>query len=222
MISDRLKCIFIHIPKCGGTSLESALWLPEEKTDANLFGGLIDRYHNPYQTGALQHLKALAVRHVVGRERFDEYFKFTIIRNPFSRAVSQYNYSRESRFLRRYIGLGKRDDFKTYLQKIHRKSHVQWEPQVSFLYDHRGRQMVDYIGRLEDVDAAFTHICTEVGVTAELPHKKKSGQKAPYQSYYDEESIAYIEDVYADDLEVLGYRFEPLDEAAAVKTGTHG
>ena len=220
MISDRLKCIFIHIPKCGGTSLETALWQPEEKTDANLFGGLIDKYHNPYQTGALQHLKALAVRHVVGRARFEEYFKFTIIRNPFSRAVSQYNYSLESRFLRRYIGLNKRDDFNTYLRKIHVRSHVQWEPQVSFLFDHRGRQMVDYIGRLEEIETAFAHICAKVGVTAELGHKKKSAKKIPWQSYYDEEAIAYIEDVYADDLEVFGYAFEPLSDAAS--TGTHG
>lgn len=211
MISDRLNCVFIHIPKCAGTSIESALWTPEEKTAENLFGGMLNKYQNPYQTGGMQHLKALQVRHIIGREKFDAAFKFTIVRNPFARAVSQFQYIKGLRFLRKYIGLGTKDDFKTYLQKIHKRTHIQWEPQVSFVYDHQGRQMVDYVGRFEELQAAFQHICSELNLEAELPHKKKSEHKSvPYQSYYDEESIAYIEDVFADDLEVFGYRFEPL------------
>jgi len=71
--------------------------------------------------------------------------------------------------------------------------------------------MVDYVGRFEELQSSFQHICAELNIQADLPHKKKSDQKSiPYQSYYDAESIAYIEDVFADDLEVFGYRFEPL------------
>jgi len=214
MISDRLKCVFIHIPKCGGTSIENALWAPEEKTQQNLFGGLIDPFHNAYQTGALQHLKGLQVRHVIGREIYNAYFKFAIVRNPFARAVSQFHYIKERKGLRKFIGMKPSDDFKTYLDKTHRRTHVQWEPQVSFLFDHQGRSMVDYIGRLEDMQTAFQDICQRLGVTAELPHSKKSERKVPYQTFYDAESIAYIEDVYADDLEVFGYGFESLNEPA--------
>lgn len=75
MINHRLQCIFIHIPRTGGTSIESALcgqdwWqiAPAEK-----------------------HLIASQARAVYA-EYWDSYFKFSFVRHPFTRFASMAKY----------------------------------------------------------------------------------------------------------------------------------
>ena len=57
MISYKNNCIFVHIPKTGGTSIESLIWKNNKSRSVeNLWMGFVDDYHNKYQTGGLQHL----------------------------------------------------------------------------------------------------------------------------------------------------------------------
>src|SRR5437764_1415016 len=94
VISDTYSCIFVHIPKCGGSSIETVLW-PGSRTVADLWMGFVDEFHNPHQTGGLQHLHAAQIRAEVGKQRFDAYLKFAFVRNPFDRIVSQFASMRE-------------------------------------------------------------------------------------------------------------------------------
>jgi hypothetical protein len=210
MISKRHNCIFVHIPKCGGSSLESLIWSAAERTPENLCKGMINGYYNPYQTGGLQHLKALQIRQHVGDDVFDRSFKFAIIRNPFDKAVSQYLYMAKRKDLRNFIGMSEDDDFLSYLKKTQRRSHIQWEAQVSFLYDFRGRQLVDYVGRFEKLELAMAEISQRIGLDlgAPIPHLNRSLARGEYQNYYCEESKRMVEDFYRDDLEVFEYGFE--------------
>lgn len=94
MISKEKNCIFIHIPKTGGTSIENMIWQADEKVEKNLCMGLVSRYHNKYQTGGLQqHLLASQVKQEGGDIFFNSAFKFSMVRNPFDRILSQYHYT---------------------------------------------------------------------------------------------------------------------------------
>jgi hypothetical protein len=51
MVSYERKAIFIHIPKGGGTSIEQLIWPIEQgRSEADLWMGFKDKYHNKYQT----------------------------------------------------------------------------------------------------------------------------------------------------------------------------
>lgn len=106
------------------------IW-PGERTEADLWMGFISRYRNRYQTGGVQHLLARQIREEVGAEVFESYFKFTFVRNPWDKAVSQFASMRDRADLRELIGMASDASLSEYLQLTERHGHVQWERQVS-------------------------------------------------------------------------------------------
>ena len=71
MISKDKKCIFIHIPKTAGTSIEKMI--QGEK----------------YIKGWSSHQK---INEYKDDDKFHEYFKFSFVRNPYERILSVFNY----------------------------------------------------------------------------------------------------------------------------------
>lgn len=210
MISHLHKCIFVHIPKTGGTSVEDLIW-PQisERSAQDLWMGKIDQHSNKYQTGGLQHLLARQIQLEVGHEVFDSYFKFTMVRNPWDRLVSQYAHMSKRKGLRNYIGMKEGDPLKRYLELIGKRRHVQWEPQTSFILSPQGHRLVDFIGRFENFNESVMDVLTHLGLgTCSIPHAKR-GERGPYQSYYDLEAQEIVADRYAADIELFGYEFEP-------------
>lgn len=73
MISHELKCIFLHPNKCGGKSIEKAIWQVEP------------------QSGSADHRHAKDYILEYGQETWDNYFTFGFSRNPWDRLVSIYH-----------------------------------------------------------------------------------------------------------------------------------
>jgi hypothetical protein len=213
MISHRHRCIFVHIPKTGGHSIETVIW-PGGRTEDTLWMGFVDEFHNKYQTGGLQHLHATQIREEVGAEIFDAYFRFSFVRNPWDKAVSQYAYMRTRPDLRRFLGMGDDDDFATYLHLIQERLHVQWEPQHAFVCDDDGNLLVDFLGRFETFDADTRELLARIKVrigrrrrrVRSVPHRNKS-ERSHYRDYYDDETKALVAKVYERDIELFGYTF---------------
>ena len=213
MISYELKCIFIHIPKCGGSSIERTLWpRPEDRKEANLYGGFISKYLNKYQTGGLQHLLASQVREEVGMNVFETFYKFAFVRNPWDRVVSQFAYMQQRPDLMDYVGMSQETEFKAYLELIQQKEHVQWMPQHRFLLDEDGTLLVDQIGRLESLRTDFSSILAKLNLnkSAQLTHANRSDRQ-PIEKYYnDRETVEIVANIYSEDIKLFGYCFDQL------------
>lgn len=176
--------------------------------------GFVDKYHNKYQTGGLQHLLAHQVRSEVGPEVFSAYFKFTVVRNPWDKAVSGYVYMDEREDLRDYVGMKRGAEFNTYLDLIARKRHVQWEPQSNFVRDENNEPLLDFVGRFENYPAAVAEVLQRIGVGPQpLPHENRS-ERRPYQSYYDREAKERVASLYAADIRTFGYEYTECPAAA--------
>jgi hypothetical protein len=206
MISDQHRCIFVHIPKCGGTSIEDVIW-PPPRRESDLWMGFIDTYHNKYQTGGLQHLTATQIRSEVGEVRFAAYWRFSIVRNPFDRLVSQYASMPRRPDLCDLIGFAPDGDFSTYLHAIARKAHVQWMAQEAFLTDRDGRVLVDTLYRYENFEQDASVIFARLGLAATMVPHANRGERGPYQDYYGAAERRFVADRFAADLARFGYQF---------------
>lgn len=216
MISYKYQCIFVHIPKAGGTSVEDVIWPSNhDRTEANLWKGLVGEYSNKYQTGGLQHLLASQIRQEVSEDIFNQFFKFTVVRNPWDKAVSQFSYMKTRPDLRQLIGMKENTEFKTYLALIQETKHIQWEEQYKFFLDENGEEIVDFVGRLENFNRDLLKILEKINRKSPLvarkieniPHSKKS-IRSHYKDYYDDESKEIVHQLYARDIDILGYTFE--------------
>ncbi len=168
--------------------------------------GFVDAFHNKYQTGGLQHLFATQIRAEVGSETFKEYYKFSIVRNPWSKTVSQFSYMKSRPDLREFLGMNEDDVFKRYLELIRKKTHVQWDKQYKFVLDNNGEPLVDFIGRFEEYDAAVSTILRHLQIDAKVG-RAQSSPHAPYAEYYDAESIELVADLFREDIGIFKYSF---------------
>jgi chondroitin 4-sulfotransferase 11 len=199
VISHKHKFIFVHIPKCAGTSIE------------NLFTPDVNWWLRKTNLGSEQHLTIGEMKRINKyNEHLSTYFKFSVIRNPWSRFLSAYKFAKN--------GFRKtRCSFKEFClntqkncpQKGPHKPYYRYikTQQFDYLCDGSGEIVVDFICKLENLQEDFNIICDKIGIPRkQLPHTNKSKHKH-YTEYYDEETRQIVAEKYKKDIEYFGYEF---------------
>jgi hypothetical protein len=203
MISHIHKGIFIHVPKTAGTSICKRL--PFKVVNLNSASdGSNDGVTGAYKIGTARRMKR-------GLEDvWDDYFKFAFVRNPWDRTVSCWKknapgYKSFSSFL----------DALPYLDsprksKMGRKRRgVIWHslPQLDHICDAKGKLIVDYVGRFENLQEDLGIVCDKLGIAEKkLPHCNKSKHK-PYWEYYTDSRRRFVYELYKREIEYFGYKF---------------
>jgi hypothetical protein len=226
VISHEHRCIFIHIPKCAGTSIEAALGhLAHHRGER---GGQDHRslrmLQRPFLTPDLlrspENLRELARRagaRLRGRtnprnrlrvtcEQYASYFKFAIVRNPWSRAFSAYRNVLRDPIHRMQHGIETEISFAEYLRRFAGQRMIT--PQLHFIRDFSGAVPLDFIGRFERLTADFQEACRRMGLRnpPPLPHELK-GDCKDYRQHYDDASIELVRQVYREEIELFRYEF---------------
>jgi hypothetical protein len=211
MLCHHYRCIFVHIPKCGGTSIEY-VFLGLLGLDWKRRAPLLLRPNGNPDLGPprLAHLSAgeyLQYKYV-SPDMFSRYFKFTFVRDPWARAVSLYH----------SVGHRRYPDFRAFLSALcdgtEQKRRWFCKPQMDFIVDDNGELMVDFVGRLESMNDDFEAVAgrLELG-EVEVPHRNRSRRIekeqgiSSYRDLYDDETLALVSEYYRRDIEFLGYRF---------------
>lgn len=207
LISETKKFIFIHVQKTAGTSLTQVL-APHclQPSDSRLNRIASDLRLVRWQQHRFRiHDPLRRVQGVLPAPIYADMFKFAFVRNPWSRLVSWYDYilRTDSHHRRASVaGLGGFDTFVDLYTRNPRRS--QW----SMLVNRDGQLGVDFVGRLENLDADVARLCDQLGIeTTALPHRNKAVDK-PYQSYYSQRSADWVRDRWQAEIKAFGYRFD--------------
>jgi hypothetical protein len=183
----KLNCLFIHIPKCAGTTVRKTLF--NDKIGWHM---PISFYENLFP------------------QFYTNSFKFTFVRHPLDRAYSAYSYiynneHRRNSSMRKVIK--HYDNFDSFIQNWltleNAKKHVLFCNQVDFLENSMGLINMDFIGKQENFDEDFLEICNKFNKTY-TPQKINASQREINPSFQDK-TINKIYEIYKKDYDILGY-----------------
>lgn len=206
MINHRHKIIFVHINKCAGQSIRRAL----------------PRGTRGHHT--IMHY--LALLESEGRDPA-EYFKFTFVRNPWSKVASFYHYHKRRKWDMFPWDERSAPEFNPFIQKLFVENdgalaveifrgrsgesthHLRLRSSLDWVSGPDGEVLVDFIGRVENLQADFDEVCDHAGLKRrKLPHANASAH-APYWEYYDETSREIVAERFRRDIDYFGYTFGP-------------
>jgi hypothetical protein len=137
----------------------------------------------------------------VDDDKWDKYFKFAFVRNPWDRMVSAWK-NRSHTY----------ESFKDFVKAYpypEEKVDLIWHtmPQLTHICDDRGEYMVNHIGRFENLQHDFELICSALDMPKhKLPHKNKTTHHH-YTHYYDDETIERVASNFSRDIERLNYKY---------------
>ena len=198
IISHHHKFIFIHIPRTGGVSTQTAL---SSYYDAHPLAHVDPRYQGYHYHSTLQEYQ----------DSLKTYFKWTRVTNPWDRLVSIYNRRRSnSEFARDYKRAAEEaihNSFDNWVDlQIAQKS--EWAlNQRRYIKD----QNIDFISRFESIDKDFSFFCSKVGLPEiKLPHIKGHPHVC-YKEYYHDKLIDKLLNcaTFREDLNYLSYDHQP-------------
>ena len=189
-------CVFIHVPKVAGTSINQAI------------------YGRP-----MGHYTAMEVRNSFPG-LFNNLPVFTLVRNPWSRAVSAW----------RFACLGKTNvmgihnpeqyqipefsSFERFLLDWLQKKDVLkldfvFRPQYLFICDEKGDVLVDHLGRLEELPETKRYMEEHLEITKSIGMANSSMGETDYRCYYHTyEMIDAVRRVYDADITKFNYDFD--------------
>jgi len=229
MICKPFNCLFVHIPKTAGRSVEmyfmNKLGLDREISSDRAQLLITDNDDPARGTEKQSHLSAseyVQCGHVTQTE-FSSLYKFSFVRNPWSRLVSEYRY-------RSFLSHKSFKDF--VMNKLpapgwdDKYRHIM--PQTEMLYDSDGNLLVDFVGKFEHLNRDFEQVCKQLGFDdSSLSHINSSDKKSrelrrkfrnfihrngeanlrKYVDFYDDETREFVSTLYRKDIENFGYSF---------------
>jgi len=245
ILSHRYGFIFIKPTKVAGTSIEINLakHCGEEDiiTPITIFSASRDEdfYEHParnYEGGFYNHMSPAEIIEKVGCETWNDYFKFTVARNPWDYLVSRLWWERakvsekrvnlptvkrplkESLFDPRAYRKAMRilswnvtreepfADFSEFLESLD-----PWFINDRFYFDQEGKPLADFYLRYENLENDYEEVCGKLEIPYSPLVKTKSKTRKDrrhYSAFYDDRSRRIVEERCAREIAYFAYRFE--------------
>ena len=175
--------VFIHIPKTGGTSLERALGLP-----------------------FLNHDDAMQRQAKLGDARWQNRFKFTVIRNPYHRSVSLYLYNNRHR---RWSEMEFVADFERRLGRLCEQKDTNSLPrrflQWDWITDEQNKILIDRVYQLEELHECERELSEILKRRIRVPIIKRGNRSHLAEALLTQEARGMISHLCATDFERFSF-----------------
>ena len=214
IISHKHKFIFIHIPKCAGSSVDHILmslmglnW-PKQWAEVPTDEALILRVAKQYGNSECleQHDTIREVEDYFDKMNWDisQYFKFCFLRNPWARRVSQYAYGLK---MTEITGAqwAKEISEMTFDEFISKRN----DSQLNWVKNKSGEIAVDFIGNTSNFQDSLDVIFDRINFPrSDSGHVRVNKTKhKDYTEYYNKETIELIAKNCHEDIKYFDYKF---------------
>lgn len=206
LLSHRKQFIFIHNYKVAGTSISKSLkqydnysFLNSTFSDKlNFLMGIYPRIYSQRFSG---HISAVDLKRKIPDFIFNNYFKFGFVRDPWDWQVSLYTYMLQFKEHHQHRLIRLLKDFDEYIDwRVHNDLHLQRE----FFYD-QDRCLMDFIGKMENLEKDFKKICKRLDIDVHLPHLNSSRKDNNYLKFYSKRSLDMVSQAYEEDVKLFNY-----------------
>lgn len=205
MINHKTKCIFIHIPRTAGTSIEYAIQGNDQWN--------ISRRR--------KHLIASTAKKIY-KEYWDDYFKFAFVRNPWSRMISLCKYGNfHPREYNRTYGCDIQSgilNIGTYSEKFPTGYEIdprtysaddKFKPAIpNAIYSNILNEELNFIGKFETLKSDCEFISEKIKKKIILSKKQETSNHQHYTKYYTKEIKDDIHKMFEYDINRFDYRYE--------------
>ncbi|MBD3896209.1 sulfotransferase family 2 domain-containing protein [Halomonas sp. ML-15] len=192
----RTGCIYIHIPKAAGTSVNKAI-----------YGRTLGHYTADEIQSRFPKL-------------FVKAFVFSFVRNPWDRVLSAYRFAKVGKtdsmgmYRPEQYQIPEFESFERFLfewlakQSILKVDFV-FQPQSKFVLGKDGQSMVDYIGKVESLDTDMKYVESVLGKNISVGRENITSEKADYRSaYVNDDMVELVRSLYREDVDKFGYTFD--------------
>lgn len=209
LVSKKHNFIFVHIFRCGGNSVRKMLGAPAVGSTVNTLNG---------KEVLGVHVDAVDLKQYyenIGKSAFyDNAFKFTFVRNPFSWLVSTY----------KYIAYSPGHGFNSTVCNMNYLEFLHWYVEVAmklnrpfgankyqqlhhFIYNEDEELLVDFVGNMEHLSRDMKVIEEETGITIDTIEHINRTVSTSWKSYYNHNSIKYVQNQFQTDLKWFDYSY---------------
>ncbi len=208
LISDSHKFIFLRMRKVASTSMQAILRplcipVPQSKFAHLKSRARLEWNYRQYVPRA--HENILAAKNRMPRENFNDYFKFAFVRNPWERLVSEYEFILNRPQHGRHKRVNSLNNFAEFIHmQIPRKDAYQF----NMLCNRKGRLLMDFVGKLENLDQDWKTVCERTGIPHQTLPRKNVTERKPYQEYYEPDTIQLVEKHWAKEIELFEYTYQ--------------
>ncbi|MDV7390804.1 sulfotransferase family 2 domain-containing protein [Arthrospira platensis SPKY1] len=196
-ISHKYKFVFLANPQSGSTSIRRIL---------NPYSDIKSCEKPPY----VHHINARKLKEHFQSMSWDwgSYFKFTTIRNPWSKMVGRYHYGLKNTASVWHKPASNAKNFSDFLdhpivQRLSRETRID-----NFAFDKSGDCLVDQILKMEDMDSQLTAILKNLGIEIEKVIKINTTEHDHYSLYYNDVTRNSVAEMFAFDINYGNYQFE--------------
>jgi hypothetical protein len=156
------------------------------------------------------------MKHVFKPKNFQDYFKFTFVRNPWDRIVSAYTFLQKggmNKWDQKFNDsvLSKYDSFEDFVLNWLTSENIQtyhhFKEQHGYFIDKYRKTTVDFIGYVENIAEDFEFIANKIGCNEKLKIEN-AVKRSNYKDFYNEKTRERVASVYKTDIELLNYNFD--------------
>ncbi len=223
LISYTHKFIFFHVAKVAGLSIRKALkdYVQEpEKFKVRRPPKTLNGKPNPLYAmwdAFMTHITAKDAKKELPEKTYSNFYKFAFVRNPWDWQVSMYHFIlKETGHVNHDIvkSMAGFEEYLTWVINTQKNPYAKGATQFQkdMVIDQKGKIIVDFVGKYENLTHDFQHVCQILNIETSLPSINRSVHR-DYKSYYNSTTKKMVEEYFKADIELFAYTFDSYSPA---------